>query len=143
MPALPAQTTAANLRGSSLTAAEGWARILLVERLILMFASRPQDFLPTLADRGKKRGCRRRKVGMPLHHFAPGRSSLGDGSPVDITAWRFRCLAGAGFPHDLANHLAKTPGIDIHALLDLVDRGCPPELAARILAPLPGVGAQP
>jgi hypothetical protein len=26
--------------------------------------------------------------------------------------------------------------VDIHALLELVDRGCPPHLAARILAPL-------
>jgi hypothetical protein len=25
---------------------------------------------------------------------------------------------------------------DLHALLELVDRGCPPALAARILAPL-------
>jgi hypothetical protein len=26
--------------------------------------------------------------------------------------------------------------MDLHALLGLVDRGCPPDLAARILAPL-------
>jgi hypothetical protein len=26
--------------------------------------------------------------------------------------------------------------MDLHALLELVDRGCPPALAARILAPL-------
>jgi hypothetical protein len=26
--------------------------------------------------------------------------------------------------------------VDLHALLDLVDKGCPPQLAARILAPL-------
>jgi hypothetical protein len=26
--------------------------------------------------------------------------------------------------------------VDLHALLDFVDKGCPPQLAARILAPL-------
>jgi hypothetical protein len=26
--------------------------------------------------------------------------------------------------------------VDLHQLLELVDRGCPPELAVRILAPL-------
>jgi hypothetical protein len=36
----------------------------------------------------------------------------------------------------LAQQLAATPDIDLHALLELVDRGCPPALAARILAPL-------
>jgi hypothetical protein len=38
----------------------------------------------------------------------------------------------------LALSLATTPGIDLHALLELVDRGCPPELAARILSPVQG-----
>jgi hypothetical protein len=32
--------------------------------------------------------------------------------------------------------LAQNRAIDVHAVLDLVDRGCPAELAARILAPL-------
>jgi hypothetical protein len=36
----------------------------------------------------------------------------------------------------LADALAGDGGTDVHALLELVDRGCPPELAARILAPL-------
>ncbi len=56
----------------------------------------------------------------------------------DVVGWRRRRLIDAGFPHRLALTLAATPGIDLHALLELVDRGCPPELAARILAPLPG-----
>jgi hypothetical protein len=34
--------------------------------------------------------------------------------------------------------LARDPRTDLHALLELVDRGCRPELAARILAPLDG-----
>jgi hypothetical protein len=50
-------------------------------------------------------------------------------------AWRARRLASAGFEPALATRLAADRRIDIHALLELVDRGCPPHLAARILAP--------
>jgi hypothetical protein len=50
--------------------------------------------------------------------------------------WRARRLIDAGFPIELAQRLARTDGIDLHRLLELVDRGCRPELAARILAPL-------
>jgi hypothetical protein len=50
--------------------------------------------------------------------------------------WRVRRLIGAGFPASLAGELAADPRVDVHALLDLVDRGCAPRLAARILAPL-------
>jgi hypothetical protein len=31
--------------------------------------------------------------------------------------------------------VAADPELDLHALLELVDRGCPPELAVRIVAP--------
>jgi len=37
----------------------------------------------------------------------------------------------------LAQWVAADPGFDLHALLELVDRGCPPALAVRILAPEP------
>ena len=50
--------------------------------------------------------------------------------------WRARRLRGAGFSKQLAALLAEDPGYDLHAMLDLIDRGCPPELAARILAPM-------
>jgi hypothetical protein len=56
----------------------------------------------------------------------------------DVIGWRRRRLLDAGFPRRLALSLAATPGIDLHALLELVDRGCPPELAARILSPVQG-----
>lgn len=57
------------------------------------------------------------------------------GPPIDVVAWRACRLADAGFPWVLANSLART-NADLHELLSLVDAGCPPELAARILAPL-------
>jgi len=53
-----------------------------------------------------------------------------------IVDWRRGRLLHAGFATDLAAHLAEDCGVDLHALLNLVDRGCPPDLAARILAPL-------
>jgi hypothetical protein len=54
----------------------------------------------------------------------------------DVMRWRRQRLVEAGFEHDVAGELAADAAYDLHALLDLVDRGCPPELAARILAPL-------
>ena len=62
---------------------------------------------------------------------------------TDVEAWRLRRLVDAGFALHLALELAATPGVDLHALLALLDRGCPPELAARILAPIDGTDARP
>jgi hypothetical protein len=53
-----------------------------------------------------------------------------------ILAWRTERLITAGFPARLAGSIATDGACDLHALLSLVDRGCPPELAAQILAPL-------
>jgi hypothetical protein len=53
-----------------------------------------------------------------------------------IVTWRRRQLSAAGFGPPLAYALARDRRVDLHALLELVDRGCPPDLAARILAPL-------
>jgi hypothetical protein len=67
-------------------------------------------------------------------------SRLQPGAPLDVRTWRRRRLLEAGFPDDLAASLAGSRGVDLHALLQLVDRGCPPHLAARILAPLDAGG---
>jgi hypothetical protein len=56
----------------------------------------------------------------------------------DLRAWRVRRLRAAGFSLALATDLASDCRVDLHALLQLTDRGCPPELAARIMAPLEG-----
>jgi hypothetical protein len=55
---------------------------------------------------------------------------------ADVVAWRRGRLERAGFDPDVAESFAADRRVDLHALLDLVDRGCPPHLAARILAPL-------
>ena len=57
-------------------------------------------------------------------------------SASEIVSWRRRQLAAAGFPEALARRLADDATYDLHALIELVERGCPPELAVRILAPL-------
>ena len=49
--------------------------------------------------------------------------------------WRRGRLIAAGFAAPLAAWMADS-GIDLHELLVLVDRGCPPQLTARILAPI-------
>jgi hypothetical protein len=58
----------------------------------------------------------------------------------DIAGWRRQILERAGFASGLASRLSADCGYDLHALIELVERGCPPELAARILAPLVGEG---
>jgi hypothetical protein len=53
-----------------------------------------------------------------------------------VLSWRTERLIAAGFTARLARSIAADPAYDLHALLSLVDRGCPAPLAARILAPL-------
>jgi hypothetical protein len=53
-----------------------------------------------------------------------------------VAAWRRDQLVAAGFTLPAARRLARDSRYDLHALLDLVERGCPPRLAERILAPL-------
>ena len=56
--------------------------------------------------------------------------------PETVITWRVDRLRDAGFPIGLADATARDWGYDVHALLELTDRGCPAELAVRILAPL-------
>ena len=56
----------------------------------------------------------------------------------EVAAWRRDRLLRAGFPPSLSARLAADTRYDLHELLDLLARGCPPELAVRILAPLDG-----
>lgn len=58
-----------------------------------------------------------------------------------VVTWRRRQLIEAGFGSTFADSLARDPQYDLHALIELVEQGCPPELAVRILAPLEGSAA--
>jgi hypothetical protein len=53
----------------------------------------------------------------------------------EVVRWRREQLVGSGFPLPLAARLAKDARYDLHALIELTERGCQPELAVRILAP--------
>jgi hypothetical protein len=55
---------------------------------------------------------------------------------VRVIAWRRAQLTDAGFLLPLAARLAGDGRFDLHALIELTEHGCPPELAVRILAPL-------
>ena len=55
---------------------------------------------------------------------------------VELLAWRRERLAAAGFPLPLASRIARDSRYDIHTLIELVERGCPAELAVRIVTPL-------
>jgi hypothetical protein len=59
------------------------------------------------------------------------------GPPTDARTWRRCRLIEAGLPEALAAAVAADAHHDLHALLQLLDRGCPPDLAVRITAPLP------
>jgi hypothetical protein len=65
-----------------------------------------------------------------IHEEADAQAAAG------TVAWREARLHLAGFDPAAASRLAREERIDFHALLDLIDHGCPPHLAARILAPL-------
>jgi hypothetical protein len=60
----------------------------------------------------------------------------GERQAHQVVRWRRKQLAEAGFSLPLAARVATDARYDLHALIELVERGCPPELAARILAPL-------
>jgi len=52
-----------------------------------------------------------------------------------VAHWRRAQLAESGFPGALAARVADDSRYDLHALIELVERDCNPELAVRILAP--------
>lgn len=52
--------------------------------------------------------------------------------------WRRLELVQRGFPESLARRVARDERYDLHQLIELVEHGCSPALAARILSPLDG-----
>ena len=59
-----------------------------------------------------------------------------DAAVEEVARWRREQLTGSGFPPGLAMTIAAEASYDLHALIELVERGCRPDLAVRILAPL-------
>jgi hypothetical protein len=54
----------------------------------------------------------------------------------DLASWRREQLLRSGFSPHAARRLAADPRYDLHVLIELTERGCTPEVAARIVAPL-------
>jgi hypothetical protein len=50
-----------------------------------------------------------------------------------VERWRADELARAGYAPRIALELAARNDVDLHRAVDLLDLGCPPELAAQIL----------
>jgi hypothetical protein len=50
--------------------------------------------------------------------------------------WRRLELVQRGFPESLAGRVARDERYDLHQLIELVEQGCSPALAVRILSPL-------
>ena len=59
----------------------------------------------------------------------------------EVVRWRSDQLVDAGFPVAFAARVAKDARYDLHALIELIERGCPPGVAVRIVAPLDGEAA--
>ena len=54
----------------------------------------------------------------------------------DQLGWRRNPQQRVGFNADEATAIAADCAFDLHELIELVERGCPPALATRILAPV-------
>jgi hypothetical protein len=55
-----------------------------------------------------------------------------------VVSWRRRELIHTGFPRSLAARVARDERYDLHELIELVQQGCTPALAVRILSPIDG-----
>lgn len=50
-----------------------------------------------------------------------------------VERWRLDELLRAGYAEDAARELAARLDVDLHSAVELVERGCPADIAARIL----------
>ncbi len=50
-----------------------------------------------------------------------------------VEDWRAQELERAGYPAEAAAELAGRHDVDLHRAVEIVERGCPPELAVKIL----------
>jgi hypothetical protein len=65
-------------------------------------------------------------------------TKMATGVGHEVVRWRRERLTESGFRLTVAARLAEDARYDLHALIELVERGCPHHLAARIAAPLDG-----
>lgn len=56
-----------------------------------------------------------------------------DTEDARVLDWRAACLLSAGFDTEAAFTIAADTRIDLHEAIGLVESGCPPAVAARIV----------
>jgi len=54
------------------------------------------------------------------------------GTSAEVEAWRLHVLLQAGYPLKVAERIARTTA-DLHQAVDMLQRGCAPQMAAQIL----------
>jgi hypothetical protein len=50
-----------------------------------------------------------------------------------VERWRLEALVKVGYDSTSAAQIAVRNDVDLHRAIELVERGCPPEIAVRIL----------
>ena len=60
---------------------------------------------------------------------------------LELVNWRQLELEQCGFPGPLAARVARDERYDLQQLIELVQQGCTPALAVRILSPIEGKDA--
>jgi hypothetical protein len=68
-----------------------------------------------------------------MSHLVATRETTETEELLRVLVWRFKQLCRTGFELELATTLAARVDVDLHEAIDLVERGCPPEVAGRIL----------
>jgi hypothetical protein len=54
------------------------------------------------------------------------------GTSAEVEAWRLHVLLQAGYPLNVAERIALADA-DLHVAVDMLEHGCAPQVAARIL----------
>ena len=65
--------------------------------------------------------------------MSPIEPQVAQSSGDDISRWRLAELLRAGYTWDQGVLLACQADVDLHLAIDLLERGCPPATALRIL----------
>jgi hypothetical protein len=68
-----------------------------------------------------------------MTHLVATPESTGTEQLLRVLVWRFKQLCRSGFELELATTIAARMDVDLHDAIKLVERGCPPELAGRII----------
>jgi hypothetical protein len=62
-------------------------------------------------------------------------------SGLEVVNWRQLELEQNGFPRSVAARIARDERYDLRQLIELVQQGCSPSVAVRILSPFEGSDA--